>query len=81
MNPELYKSHAKELASQHWSYVSNVVSLHQSPDTDNREITIAEFHYKTATEHGFKHGVEWLIEMIKANGVEWLQSQMNEKIS
>lgn len=49
------KIDAKQLALAHWQYVESVLRAHQA---SIEIITVAQFHYMTAFEHGFKHGVE-----------------------
>ena len=45
----------KKLAEDHWKYVESVLLAHDVPGP---YIDIAKFHYLSAFEHGFKHGVE-----------------------
>jgi hypothetical protein len=45
----------KKLIDNHWEYVYGVLR-HTGLSTEERERI--EYHYKTAFEHGFKHGVE-----------------------
>jgi hypothetical protein len=44
---------AEKLANDHWEYVKETLIVHSAEN-----IEIAEYHYKTAFVHGFKHGVE-----------------------
>jgi hypothetical protein len=46
----------KQLISAHWKYVKGVIlsTVGQTPSLPE-----VEYHYKTAFEHGFKHGVEY----------------------
>jgi hypothetical protein len=43
-----------ELASRHWSYVDELLSIHGIIPEDRQMIG---FHYKSAFVHGYKHGV------------------------
>ena len=45
----------KETALDHWEYVKSVLEAH-GEDAD--VIEKCGFHYKTAFEHGWKHGIE-----------------------
>lgn len=57
-------SRAKELANAHWDgYVSALVGMHSGCYcgkfyTHKEMLELCEFHYKTALEHGHRHGVE-----------------------
>lgn len=43
------------MSEDHWSYVEKVLRAHgENEDV----IKKCGFHYKTAFDHGFKHGVE-----------------------
>ena len=53
---EKYK-HAKELATQHWSYVKQVI-LNHNPNISVSELNRIEYHYITAMTHGWGHGWE-----------------------
>ena len=48
----------EKLIDDHWDYVKSVLD-HAHMDAD--EMDNIEFHYKTAFEHGWKHGMgeEW----------------------
>ncbi len=46
---------AKQLASEHWSYIAGLLTVHGM--TDN-EIAQCAYHYQTAFVHGYKHAVE-----------------------
>ncbi len=48
---------AKELADAHWGYVREVI-LVSNPHADT---DVAEFHYKAAFVHGFKHAYEEMV--------------------
>ncbi len=45
----------QKLIDNHWNYVKTTLIIHNVKDF----ISIAEYHYRTAFEHGFKHGREW----------------------
>ena len=45
-----------KLATDHWSYLKKLLEEH---DVSEAEVNLIGFHYKTAFEHGFKHGVEY----------------------
>jgi len=49
------KTIAKNLANAHWDYIYELLMKHEVNDD---VIDIIEFHYITAFEHGFRHGVE-----------------------
>ena len=44
-----------ELVVQHWNYIENLLEAH---NTDVAMIGVAEFHYKEAFKHGYKHAYE-----------------------
>jgi len=46
---------ANDLAKEHWSYVSSVLSAH---NVDPKYIEPANHHYMQAFIHGYKHGIE-----------------------
>ena len=45
----------KQLADDHWEYIEALLNRHSIKLLD---LGIAEFHYKTAFIHGYKHGKE-----------------------
>ena len=45
----------EELLKAHWDYVYSTLKIH---DAHENEIAIAEFHYKTAFRHGWKHAAQ-----------------------
>ena len=45
----------EELLKAHWDYVYSTLKIH---DAHENEIAIAEFHYKTAFRHGWKHAMD-----------------------
>lgn len=47
----------KKLTNDHWSYIDELLRTH---DVSDEKITLVEFHYKTAFEHGYKHAKEEL---------------------
>ena len=47
---------AKKQAHEHWRYIESVLFAH---GTDETTVELVGFHYRTAMEHGFKHGVEY----------------------
>lgn len=51
----LKKDRAYELAEEHWQYVERLLDIHYKGPTD---ITIIEFHYRSAFVHGYKHAKE-----------------------
>lgn len=44
-----------DLIDQHWRYVSGILQAHAATDAEQR---VAEFHYRTAFRHGWKHALE-----------------------
>lgn len=54
---------ANKLAEDHWSYIKTVLDSHAVKGV---EVEVAEFHYKTAFIHGFKHGVEHLSDLLNS---------------
>ena len=55
MDIKAVNARGKELANDHWSYVEAILIAHGQPDD---LISMVGFHYKTALQHGYKHGVE-----------------------
>jgi hypothetical protein len=47
----------KDLVDAHWKYVGSLLRAHNLVGTE-----LIEYHYKTAFLHGFKHGVESIME-------------------
>lgn len=47
---------AMDLATLHWEYVKKTLKKH---GVEDKVLGIAEYHYKTAFVHGFKHGAEY----------------------
>lgn len=45
----------EELAEEHWNYVKDLLGIHGEK---SKIIDKIGFHYVTAFEHGYKHGVE-----------------------
>ena len=45
----------KELSRLHWEYIDQTLKLH-GVDTERRKQI--GYHYRTAMEHGYKHGVD-----------------------
>ena len=43
------------IIDDHWDYVAGVIN---AVECANISIETIEYHYKTAFEHGYKHGVE-----------------------
>jgi hypothetical protein len=61
---------AIETATAHWDYVGSVLLAHGIDE--NSDVFIASrFHYITAFEHGWKHGVE----SMKENGYVFSESR------
>jgi hypothetical protein len=53
------KDVAEELAKAHCEYVLDLLDTHEvSPDV----IGVVKFHYVEAFKHGFKHGVDYMLE-------------------
>jgi len=56
----------KKIAEDHWSYVKNVIKIHEEAGRLNNVeqqmkegmLRLCEFHYITAFVHGWKHGME-----------------------
>lgn len=53
----------EDKASQHWSYVKEVIRDGRKDDdyvhlSIMDYLTIISYHYKTAMIHGYKHGIE-----------------------
>jgi len=51
----------KEKAAEHWEYVKSVIEMHEQAYRQIDVLDVVEligFHYKTAMEHGWKHGLE-----------------------
>ena len=44
-----------KMINDHWAYIDDLLQSH-CIQTDI--IELCEFHYKTAFEHGYKHGIE-----------------------
>lgn len=44
-----------KLVDDHWAYVENLLFAHA---ISKNEMDIAEFHYKSAFVHGYKHALE-----------------------
>ena len=45
----------KKIIDEHWEYVEKTLDVHS---LDAQQIEIAEHHYRTAFEHGWKHAKE-----------------------
>jgi len=48
-------SRAEPLAEEHWSYISDLLGVH---DVGDEMIEAIRFHYIRAFIHGYKHGLE-----------------------
>lgn len=58
-------SYVKKLSNDHWGYVEDVLFKIFEITTikelsKDQIVELIEFHYKSAFEHGFKHGVEYM---------------------
>ena len=49
------KEDVEKLINNHWAYVKDVLEAHGTVPED---VKLAEFHYKTAFMHGYKHALE-----------------------
>lgn len=49
-----------KLIDDHWAYISALLTSH---GTDKDTVEVAEFHYKSAFRHGWKHAHEYLEEI------------------
>ncbi len=47
-----------ELAEAHWAYVEELLRTHQC---DELTLQLCRFHYVSAFNHGYKHGIEELV--------------------
>ena len=45
----------KQLISEHWAYIEDMLRAHRVKDED---IGVMQFHYETAFRHGWKHAKE-----------------------
>ena len=50
---------SEEVAKAHWDYISELLEVHKE---DSKTIDMVKFHYISAFIHGWKHGVEEVIE-------------------
>jgi len=50
------------LVEAHWDYIKKLLIAHR---TEGEMITLVEFHYKSAFTHGYKHGIESMLEGLK----------------
>ena len=58
--PAKYHTRAEQLATAHWNYIFELLTAH---NVDDNTIAVAEFHYKSAAVHFYKHAIEdWLVE-------------------
>ena len=55
----------KQMSIDHWKYIRTVLEEHGE---SKEVIEKCGFHYRTAFEHGFKHGVE---SMEVAQRIKW----------
>ena len=62
------KNYASDMASAHWDYVESVIRTEYDSETDcpngwafdlDAYCRRVGHHFKTAFEHGFKHGFDW----------------------
>ena len=72
MNDEELKE-AEQLAKDHWEYLSGLLQAHR---ICYEEKAIAEYHYKTAFIHGFKHALEYYK---RAEGIKYSEGGVHEK--
>ena len=53
----------------HWKYVEGILLTGEEPvepfSDIEKKINIIEFHYRTAFMHGYKHGREDILEVLK----------------
>ena len=54
-NEVLPQDSSKELAQAHWDYLEAVL---RTCLVEEKDVIRIGFHYRTAFEHGYKHGVE-----------------------
>lgn len=59
-----------KIATAHWGYVGSVLEAH-GVTSDSDIYNACKFHYITAFEHGWKHGVE----SMKENGYVFSESK------
>ena len=52
-----------KLAEDHWGYVESLLEVH---GIASEVIFLCSFHYRTAFDHGYKHGVDDMAEKAKA---------------
>ena len=52
MNIEEMNNRRQDLANDHWTYIEELLIAH-GEDVD--KLSVAEFHYKEAFRHGYKH--------------------------
>lgn len=50
-----YKKRVDELVNPHWHCIEQLLQAHECLES---EIRIAEFHYKEAARHFYKHALE-----------------------
>lgn len=53
-------SEVKALVDAHWKYIGNLLTAHGIVGVE-----LIEYHYRTAFIHGFKHGVERVMEVLQ----------------
>ena len=53
-----------KLADDHWNYVKAVLEAHGEEESVIEKIG---FHYRTALEHGYKHGIGTVIPDVTCN--------------
>ena len=52
MNKEEMDNRRQDLANDHWAYIEELLTAHGE---DVEKVSVAEFHYKEAFKHGYKH--------------------------
>ena len=69
------KEAGKKLAEEHWGYVEKLLSEHHQEDG---LVEMIGFHYMSAMEHGFKHGVEYVAKPAYIDST-YINSNINPK--
>jgi hypothetical protein len=58
--PLVEPAEVKELVDAHWKYIGNLLHAHGIVGVE-----LIEYHYRTAFVHGYKHGVERVMEVMQ----------------
>lgn len=56
-----------QIAEDHWSYIEKLLEAHNEPEISLEKI---KFHYISAFIHGYKHGVESVLDKSTDNRVK-----------